>query len=191
MGRARRRKKVRIKLFRFVLLILLVVLSINLIKNTRARYRSTAQSNANVDLAFYLFQEQSISQSLKLESILPRANPYNYTFSVANNDGTRRTETAINYSIEIKTTTNLQLSFKVFDQTNPTVDLVSGVETRQDDNGTYFKYITVTGGHFGFQQDEQVNYTLQIEFPERYNLAQYEGIIEYLEMTVKSNQRIE
>ena len=191
MGRARRKRKARIVYIKFVLFILLVILAANLIKNTIARYRSSAQSTANVDLAFYLFHEESISQALQLDSILPRANPYEYTFSVANNDGTRRTETAITYTIQLKTTTNLPLIIRVFNQAQPTVNLVSGEETIPDDNGTYFKYITVTGGNLGFLQDEQVNYTLEIEFPERYHVAEYEGIIEYVEVTIRSSQRIQ
>lgn len=191
MGRASRKRKAKIKIFRFALLLILVVLAISIIKSTRARYRSTAQSTADVDLAFYLFHEESISQSIKLESILPSEDLYEYDFLVANNDGVNRTETAIQYSIEIKTTTNLQLNYSVIDKAHPTVNLVTSSVTRQDDNGTYFRYITVTGGNFGFQQDEEVEYTLQIEFPESLSLAQYEGIMEYIEITVRSSQRIE
>lgn len=190
MGRSRRKRKARIMYIKFTLLVILIIIAFNLIKNTTARYRSSAQSNANVDLAYYLFREESISQDLKLESILPREQPYNYTFSVANFDGTDRTETAIQYTVEIKTTTNLPLNYKVYNQSNPTVDLVSGIETRRDDDGTYFKYINVTGNTFGFTQNEQHFYTIQIEFPKQYNLAQYEGIVEYVQITVKSSQRI-
>ena len=191
MGRTRRKRKARIKYLKFVLFILLGILAANLIKNTIARYRSSAQSTADVDLAFYLFHEDSITQSLQIDSILPRANPYEYTFSVSNNDGVRRTETAITYSIHLKTTTNLPLTFKIFNDDYPTVNLVTSEETIPDDNGTYFQYITATGGNLGFLQDETVDYTLQIEFPERYHVAEYEGIIEYVEMTIKSSQRIE
>ena len=93
-----------------------------------AKYRSTAKSNADVDLAFYMFKEEDISQDLKLASILPREEPYEYTFSVANNDGKDRTETAIHYEIELKTTTNLPLTFKVYD--SRTIKIENGVSYR-------------------------------------------------------------
>ena len=190
MGRSRRRKKARLMYIRFALFIILIIIAISLIKNTVARYRSSATSAANVDLAFYLFHEESISQSLKLESILPKVGTYDYDFLVANNDGENRTETAIEYSIEIVCTTNLPLNYRVYDKSNPTVNLVTTDQTTQDDNGTYFRHIHVTGGNLGFQQDEEVEYELSIEFPERFHVASYEGIIEYLEIIVRSHQKI-
>lgn len=191
MGRTRRRKrKAKLIYIRLVFLILMIIVTFSLIRSTRAKYKSSAQSDANVDLAFYLFKEESISQDLKLESILPRATPYNYTFSVANNDGTDRTETSIVYTMELKTTTNLPLEFHVYNQTDLTTDLVTQTETVQDEDGTYFKKIKVSGGEFGFLQNEQATYVIKVEFPERYNVSDYEGIIEYIQLTIKSSQKI-
>ena len=190
MGRARRKRKVKLIYIKFVLLVFVLIVIIGLIKNSIAKYRSSATSDANVDLAFYLFTEQDISQDLKLESILPRALPYEYTFSVANNDGTDRTETAIQYSIELKTTTNLPLEIEVYRSTDMTTDLVESIQTIQDDDGTYYKKIKVTGGNFGFLQNEQATYKIEVEFPEEYNDSQYEGIIEYVQITIKSSQRM-
>ena len=189
MGRARRRRKAKLMYIKFAFLIILAIVAISLIRNSVAKYRSTARSNADVDLAFYMFQATDISQDLKLASILPRVAPYEYTFSVANNNGTDRTETAIHYTIEFKTTTNLPLNFKVYNSQDMTTDLVESSETRADDDGTYFKYIKVTGGNLGFEQDEQVTYKIHVEFPEDYNLAEYEGIVEYVKISIKSTQR--
>jgi len=175
---------------KFAFLVLFVIVAFSLIRNSTAKYRSTAKSNADVDLAFYMFKEQDISQDLKLESILPRVEPYEYTFSVANNDGTDRTETAIHYTIEFKTTTNLPLNFKVYNSEDMETDLVESTETKTDDDGTYFKYIKVAGGNLGFEQDETHTYKIHVEFPQEYNLAQYEGIVEYVKVTIKSSQRV-
>ena len=190
MGRARRRKKAKLIYIKFAFLVILAIIAISLIRNSIAKYRSSATSNANVDLAFYLFREEDISQDLRLESILPRTEPYEYSFSVANNDGTDRTETAIHYTIELKTTTNLPLNFKVYNSTDMTNDLVESTETTQDADGTYFKKIKVAGGNFGFRQDEQATYKIHVEFPEEYNNSKYEGIIEYVQITIKSMQRM-
>lgn len=190
MGRARRRRKAKLMYIRFVLLVILAIVAISLIRNSIAKYKSNAKSSADVDLAFYMFKEQDISQDLKLESILPREEPYEYTFSVSNNDGTDRTETAIHYTIEFKTTTNLPLNFKVYNSEDLSTDLVESTETKADDDGTYFKYIKVAGGNLGFEQDETITYKLNVEFPKEYNLSQYEGIVEYVKITIKSTQRV-
>ncbi len=191
MGRARRKRKAKIMYIKFSLLILLIILAVLLIKNTFAKYKSNAISNANVDLAYYLFKEEDISQDLKLESILPREDPYNYRLKVANYDGEKRTETAIKYTIEIKATTNLPLNFNLYNEQNPEVSLGTSTETKQDSDGTYFKYINFSGGNFGFRQNEESYYILEVEFPKEYNLAQYEGIVEYIQITLKSEQKIQ
>ena len=69
-------------------------------------------------------------------------------------------------------------------------DLVESTQTIQDDDGTYYKKIKVTGGNFGFLQNEQATYKIEVEFPEDYNDSQYEGIIEYIQITIKSSQRM-
>lgn len=190
MGRARRRRKAKLMYIRFAFVVILAIIAVSLIRNSIAKYKSNAKSSADVDLAFYMFKEQDISQDLKLESILPREEPYEYTFSVSNNDGTDRTETAIHYTIEFKTTTNLPLNFKVYNSEDLSTDLVESTETKADDDGTYFKYIKVAGGNLGFEQDETITYKLNVEFPKEYNLSQYEGIVEYVKITIKSTQRV-
>ena len=186
-ARQKIRNRLRYSLFAFCILMVFVVLLT--IKSSLARYKSSATSNADVNLAYYLFTDQDISQDLKLDSILPREEPYNYTLLVANNDGERRTETSIQYSFEIKATTNLPLNYRFYNSQDLTNNLVINSNTIADDDGTYYKYITASGGNFGFQANEQATYILQIEFPEEYNLSQYEGIIEYIQITIKSNQR--
>ena len=190
MGRARRRKKARLMYIKFFVFILLIILAINLIKATISKYRSSATSTANVDLAYYIFQAESISQDLKLESILPREQPYNYTFSVSNHDDTDRTETAIEYTIIIKTTTNLPLTYSVYNVEDLNTNLVTETNTTTDDDGTYYKITTVEGETLGFEEDEDVVYRLQILFPEQYNVSEYEGIIEYVQITINSSQII-
>lgn len=189
MARRRRRKKFKLINYFFLLLIVLI-LFILLIKPTRAKYRSSAVGSANVDLAYYLFGAGSISQDLKLESILPRDAAYEYTFLVANNDGTKRTDTAIDYSIIIKTTTNLPLEFEVYKTTDLTTDLAGTPNAYRDTDGTYFQTINVTGGSFGFSQNQQETYKILVKFPKRYNLAEYEGIVEYVQLTINSSQKI-
>ena len=191
MGRARRRKKAKLMYKKFAFFIILAIVATTLIKSTVARYRSSAHSDANVDLAFYLIEEGAISQDLKLLSILPSATPYEYDFSVANNDGTKRTETAIDYTIEIKTTTNLPLNYSVYSVDDPTTNLVaSSITTTQDDDGTYYNHISVTGGDLGFAADEEDIYKIYVEFPTAYNESQYEGIVEYVQITLISSQKV-
>lgn len=186
----RRRKSYRkkIKYIRLAFIIILLFMTGRFIQNAFARYRSTATAQADVDLAFYFVKAGDISQDLKLERILPSENKYRYSFSVANYDENNRTETSLDYTIEIKTTTNLPLNFSIFKQGETTNRIISS-EAIADDDGTYFKYITATGDSFGFNENEEDYYQIEIEFPEAYNSSEYEGIVEYLQLTVCSTQK--
>lgn len=190
MTKRRRRRKNRIKFIfiRFSLLLISVVMTAYVIQSGFARYRSTALSQADVDLAYYFVKAGDISQDLKLASILPRTEKYIYTFSVANFDGENRTETALDYTIQVKTTTNLPLNFHILKQGEASNRIINSEEIA-DDDGTYFKYITATGDSFGFNENEEHFYQIEIEFPEEYNSSDYEGIVEYLQLTVNSTQK--
>lgn len=167
----------------FVMLVILVLC----IKGTLARYSSSGESSANVDVAFYLLKEQELSQTIALEEMMPSDDVYIYTFSVANNDGTDRTETALKYTIAIRMTTNLPLTYELY-MNDGTENLFSGYTTEQDGDGTYFKTITSTEEEFGFEANEQNTYKLQVKFPKEYNSVEYQGIIEALEIKVNSEQ---
>ena len=189
MTRRRRRRNRRILIYvRLICIIILLLIVIHFIQNGLARYRSTATAEANVDLAYYFVKAGDISQDLKLESILPRAEKYTYSFSVANYHGTSRTETALDYTIELKTTTNLPLNYKIYKQ-GETTDRITSADVEPDDDGTLFKYIIATGDSFGFSENEIDYYQIEIEFPEEYNSSEYEGIVEYLQLTVYSTQK--
>ena len=189
MTRRRRRRNRRILIYvRLICIVILLLIVVRFIQNGLARYRSTATAEANVDLAYYFVKAGDISQDLKLESILPRAEKYTYSFSVANYDETSRTETSLDYTIEIKTTTNLPLSFSIFKQGEST-DRITSTEVKPDDDGTIFKYITATGDSFGFNENEEDFYQIEIKFPEEYNSSEYEGMVEYLQLTVYSTQK--
>lgn len=190
MTKRRRRRKNKIKLIfiRFSLLLISVIMTAYVIQSGFARYRSTAISQADVDLAYYFVKAGDISQDLKLERILPRTEKYTYTFSVANYEGDNRTETSLDYTIQLKTTTNLPLNFRILKQ-GETTNRITSSDAVADDDGTYFKYIIATGDTFGFNENEEHFYQIEIEFPEEYNSSEYEGIVEYLQLTVNSTQK--
>lgn len=186
MSRRRRENKIYKK---FILIFVLLVILLLTIKGTLAKYSSSGKSSANVDVAFYLIKEQELSQTIALEEMMPSDDVYTYTFSVANNDGTDRTETALKYTISIRMTTNLPLTYELY-MNDGTENLFAGYTTEQDEHNTYFKTITSTEETFGFETNEQNTYKLQVKFPKEYNSVEYQGIIEALEIKVKSEQII-
>ena len=184
--RRRRKRKLYKKIIIIFALLLIFILTL---KNTLAKYSSFGKSEANVDVAFYLIKDQKISETIALEEMMPSDKKYTYTFSIANNDGTNRTETALKYIISIRMTTNLPLTYELY-MNDGTTNLFEGYTTEQDEYGTYFKTITSSENTFGFEQNETNTYRLEVTFPTEYNSVEYQGIIEALEITVDSQQII-
>lgn len=184
------RKRKTNKIYKQILFIFgLIIILILTLKGTLAKYSSSGKSNANVDIAFYLLKEQELSETIALEEMEPSDNVYTYTFSIANNDGENRTETSLKYTISVRMTTNLPLTYILY-QNDGTENLFEGYTTEQDEYGTYFKEITSAESTFGYTQNEQNTYKLEIRFPKEYNSVEYQGIIEALEIKVNSEQVI-
>jgi hypothetical protein len=184
---SRRRKK---KVYRKIMLIFILMIILTLvIRNTYSRYSSSGTSSADVDVAFYFVKEETISDDIVLDEMIPGAT-YTYTFSVANHNETQRTETALKYNITIKTTTNLPLTYKLYIN-DGTENIIEEYETSQDENQTYFKIMTTEERTFGFEEDEKDTYKLEIIFPEEYSDMEYQGTIEYLEMKIDAQQLVQ
>jgi len=184
-----REKKIkRNKLIKLMLWSAFLLLVIDLLSSSFSRYSGDISTDAQVEVAYYVFKEGSISSNLKLTEFAP-GQSYTYTFTVANYEGTKRTEATLDYNIQVRTTTNLPLTYKIYKQ-GTTTDLVDDIENRTDDDGTYFKYITTADETFGHTQNELETYELVIEYPSTSKSAEYESTIEFVEITINSKQKI-
>ena len=77
-------KKSTILLKKVIVLIICILIVIRIITLVMASYETTANSEANVDTAFYVLNEDYQDMTLNLDSLLPSSNPYTYTFSISN-----------------------------------------------------------------------------------------------------------
>lgn len=180
----------KILLLLFILVILLVV-----IPYTYSRYESSATSETKSKIAYYLLETNYMSESINLTNLVPSDEPYIYTFSIANNDGTKRLETRLEYDLLIKTTTNLPLTYELYMNEDYALPSSTNIITTQndviDEHGTYFKEIKVAKEYFNFLTDEENNYTLLIYFPKQFISYQYQDVIESIDIIVDSKQLLE
>lgn len=159
---------------------------------TVSRYKSDAESNANIQTALYLLKEDHQTMNISLDSMIPSDTPYVYTFSISNNDGKNRTEVNLEYDLKITTTTNLPLTYQLYlnqDYTNPnSTNIIKENEVNQDEYGTYFRHISTDTQKFDFNTDKTNIYTLVIYFDSKYKDIKYQDIIEGIEINVDSKQ---
>ena len=80
-------KKLKRLYAKFVILILCLLVLIRIVVLVLSKYESIANSTANVDIAFYLLNEDYKTMTLNLASLFPQDDAYVYTFSIGNQDG--------------------------------------------------------------------------------------------------------
>lgn len=173
---------------------LLLIISIFSVPTTLSKYESTTSSTAHAQVAFYLLKTTYSTEAILLEEIAPRNNPYTYTFTVSNNDGTNRTETNLQYDLTIRTTTNLPLTYElylnsVYTDANPE-NAITDDDVIQDSDGTYFNVFTTDTQYFSYSYNETNTYQLVVYFPSTYVDEMYQDIVDSIEITVDSKQII-
>lgn len=185
------RKKFKTIVFASLLVVILLV-TMFLIPTTFSRYVSQTSSNAEARVAFYLLKTDYQTNVVLLDEIAPRNDPYTYTFTVANYEGTKRAETNMQYDLTIRTTTNLPLEYELYLNSVYTSanaeNAITSSDVIQDDDGTYFNVFTTDTKYFNYSYNEVNTYQLVVYFPAIYIDEIYQDIVDSIEITVNSKQ---
>ena len=182
-------KNKKILYVKLIILILCFLIVLRIFVLVWSKYESEATSNANVDIAFYLFNEDFKQMTLNLDKIFPKEEEYIYTFSIGNEEQGKTAEIDMEYDLKIRTTTNLPLTYELYINGN-TENIIKTNEIVQDEDGTYFREITTNTENLYYQEPKTNIYNLVVKFPESYNTKEYQDIIEMLEITIDSRQMV-
>lgn len=176
-----------------ILLISLILIS-KIFSLVLSKYETVTNSNADIDVAFYLIKEDYKLMTLNLGSILPQNQEYVYTFSIGNKDQEKVAEVDLSYELKIRTTTNLPLNYKLYRNQkydNPnSVNIITSNEIIPDENGTIFRNIKTDKVTLKYTNPQTDVYYLVVQFPENYNTEKYQNVIEMIEISVDARQEI-
>ena len=181
-------KKSIILLKKVIVLIICLLIVIRIITLIMARYESSSNSEANIDTAFYILNDDYQQMTLNLDSIIPGSEPYTYTFSISNEKDGHITETDMEYNLKIRTTTNLPLTYQLLENENTIDDFTNEVD--KDGDGTYFRTMKVGPRYYKHSISGTNTYKLIVNFPEDFTDINYQDIIELIEISVSSTQTI-
>ncbi len=177
-----------------LVMFLLIVLAVKLFQIAYASYESTAKLNANINKALYIIQEGDMEFNIDLNKIEPSNEPYIYKFSVSNFDGNKHSQVDLEYQLDLRTTTNLPLTYKLYrnenyDDPNAT-NLFENVQIVQDTDGAWYNLAEGKDKYeFLYTETKTDIYTLVINFPKEYkNKLDYADNIDNIEIEIKSNQ---
>ena len=175
----------------FSLIVMLLVIVIATFDLTQARYETDTEVRIEPNLAFFIVDVESQSGQIKLEGILPSTTPYLYTFNVSNFKDTKKANVDLKYSIEIITTTNMPLNYKVYKGTNMSDNEVSNDYYITDENGMYYHHLEIDDiSYFNYNQRQTDVYTLWVEYPIEYKAypKEYAGIIDLVDIKINAEQ---
>ena len=173
--------------FSILLIITLIVLST--FKFTQARYESNTTINISPTLAFFIVDVQNTSGQIKLDGLIPRDEPYLFTFEVSNFNDEKKANVDLTYSIELITTTNMPLNFKIFKGSNMEQNKVDSDTVTTDDNGVFYRHLVIDDvSVMNYSNNCTDTYTLWVEFPKTYmnNPDAYAGIIDLVDIKINA-----
>ena len=179
------------------LLVIITLLLISSIPITFSRYESLAIGRTSTNIAFYLLKPNYQTNNIKLTTLSPSDTPYVYTFSISNYDAVSTSEVDLEYVLKIVTTTNLPLTYKLYKNedytSNSATNLVTNNNTtiEQDNDGTYFKYITLPKEELYYSTPKTNNYTLLIYYSTASANSKYQNTIESVRIVIDSNQIVD
>ncbi len=187
------REKLKYIVLLSVLTVFLVMATL-LTPTTKSKYSSETNSSAETQIAFYLLHEDYLTSNVLLDEIAPRNEPYTYNFRISNTNGTKRTETDLQYDLSIRTTTNLPLTYELYMNEsytdNNAENIITDEDVVQDDDGTYFNVLSTDRKYFYHTYNETNQYQLVVYFPSTNIDELYQDIVESIEITVDSKQII-
>ena len=183
-------------LLRLIVLSCLIIITLIVIRNykfTKSKYETITDVEVTPTIAFFVTDVKSYNDSIKLEEIVPRSNPYLYSFTVSNFKDNKRANVDLTYSIEFISTTNLPLNFKLYREDDLENDITSSTSFTTDSNGMYYKHLFIDEvSSLKYSLDSTDTYILSVEFPEIYksNPDDYSGVVELIEVYVHAEQEV-
>lgn len=175
----------------------IVVLVFLLFSTSFSKYQTNGVGQVNSNVAFYLLKPGYMTNQIKLSDLSPSDDPYVYTFSVSNTDGTNRCEVDMSYVVKIVTTTNIPLRYELYMnenyQNNNATNLININNTviAADDDGTYFQTFTLNSVNMYYNANKTDNYTLLVYYDDEVKNSKYQDTIEGIRIDIDSQQIIE
>ena len=177
----------------FSILLIITLLALGTLKFTQARYETDTQINISPTLAFFMVDVQSVTGQIKLESMIPSSTPYLYTFNVSNFNNTthKHANVDLTYTIEIVTTTNMPLNFRIFKGNDLQTNEIDTDTFTTDTNGVYYRHLVINDvSTMAYASNVTDVYTLWVEFPLTYKdyPEEYSGIIDLVDIVIDAEQ---
>lgn len=186
-------KKRVLKSLIIISLIIIIIFAFVQIRNTLARYETITTTERNVDVAFWMIDTSFASERILIDEIYPADTAYEYTFTVANFNATKRAETDLEYGIVLTATTFLPLEYEI---QKGGVTCTKTEELITDTDGTYYKKMTIqpaASDNFVLETgaDDTDTFVIKVTFPKSNSAnSEFADLMEYIKLDLSATQII-
>lgn len=174
-----------------LIIVFLIIISLDIF--TYSKYESRVTSQNSITTALYLLDDSYQTINVKLPDVVPGNYQYKYSFSVSNFKDDLHCDTNLKYHIHIRTTTNMEIVYQLFDtlDVDHAQPLTTTTSISPDYDGTFFYNMITDDETMLYSENKTDNYTILFTFPAATFInAQYSGIAELIEINIESSQII-
>lgn len=169
------------------LIIIVILILLSLIRLSFSIFHTDSSGTVVNHIAFYTVEPTRQTQTLKMFEISPDNHEYIYTIDVSNFKNGKTSEVDLSGTLQIKTTTNIPVEYKLYLGDNPT-NIIGNKETIQDEDDTYFFKYSSQNVTFTHNVQKTYNYKLSVKFPNTYNSEEYQDLLDTIEITIDVKQ---
>ena len=186
--------KIRYLIF-ILVIVLLLFIGLLLLKKTYSKYITDVDVDVDIKAAMYVFEDETMNFNIDLNGIVPSDTPYIYSFSIANYNDTKSSDVDIEYKINIVTTTNMPLIYKLYrnEKYDTGVNIISDYRLVKDEDNVWYNKLDINDiFSFKYGVNSKDIYYLVVYFPLAYKSNNnYADCIDNIEVTVNSYQVID
>ena len=176
---------------------ILLFFAISLIRTTNASYKTSTNLAIKPDFAAFIFQEEMFEFIMETSGIKPRDESYVYSFTVANYNDQKECDIDLTYTINISTTTNLPLEYKLYKDEDYTLssstNLLNSKKVVQDEDNSWYNEYTIDNIYeMYYSVNTKHVYYLVVNFDKDYgDNIEYANLIDNIRINIEAKQLID
>ncbi len=176
---------------KYKVLIVLFTLALLLFSSgiTYSIFYSNTNGMVDQKIAKFVFDAQKLdSLSLEIDDLYPGSSK-EYLFSVSNNYQTTKSDVTLEYQISIKTYHFMPLVIELYKIEDNEILLLTCDETSSRNQD---KELVCNSSIQQMNYDQEIldNYKIKLTFPSSYNTLEYTDLVDFLDVEIKSWQKL-
>ena len=146
-------------------------------------------SSTNENFAKFIFNTEVLEEiDLSLVDLKP-GDTKEYNFSVSNNKNGKTSNISIEYTITLNTFHFIPLTIKLYSITDKE-ELIMTCDETYERNSNNELVCSLPSKELSHLNDKEDKYKLVVHFDEIYNTEEYSDLVDYINLNIKSSQKI-